>query len=100
MTSGANEAEAFIAVRIKPRASKTHIIGKIESKMGAAILIEIAAPPVSGKANAELLRFLAKRLGIPQTNLAIVSGKTSRDKLVRASGISSDEIERRLFPPK
>jgi hypothetical protein len=99
MSSGANTIETFIAIRIKPRASKTRIRGKMESKLGAAVLVEIAAPPVSGKANAELLRFLAKRLEIPQSNLAIISGKTSRDKLVRVSGISADDIERRLFSP-
>lgn len=98
MSSGVNTFETFIAIRIKPRANKTRICGKTESKLGAAVFMEIAAPPISGKANAELLRFLAKCLDVPQSNLAIISGKTSRDKLVRVSGISADEIERRLFP--
>ena len=45
--------------------------------------VRLAAPPVDGKANAELLRFLADAFGVPLRNVVLVRGETSRQKVVR-----------------
>ncbi|HEX6588994.1 MAG TPA: DUF167 domain-containing protein [Longimicrobiales bacterium] len=68
-------------VRVQPRASNTEIAGA----HGDAIRIRIAAPPVDGAANEELIRFLAKKLGVPRAGVTIVSGDSGRDKLIEIS---------------
>lgn len=100
MTPGDEQDEAVIAVRIKPRASTNRIIGKTKSKLGAAVSMEIAAPPVSGRANKELLRFLSKTLGVSSGDITIISGHSSRDKLVRIRGLSQDRVFSLLFSEK
>ena len=52
---------------------------------GDALKFRLAAPPVDGKANAELLRYLAKSFGVPQRNVTLVRGDSSRHKVVRVS---------------
>lgn len=69
-------------VRAQPRASKTEVAGP----HGDSIRIRLAAPPVDGEANEELVRFLAKLLGVARSAVSIVSGETGRDKLVEVSG--------------
>lgn len=73
-----------IRVHIQPRASKTEIVGI----HGEALKIRIAAPPVDGQANAELSRFLAGRLDIPQHRVKVLSGRNSRQKRVLIKGIT------------
>jgi len=97
MPSGDKQREAIITLRVKPRAKKSRIVGKTETKLGAAIIIEIAAPPVSGKANLALVRFLSKTLSIPTSNISLVSGLTSPDKLVGIKGMSTEEAQRILL---
>lgn len=83
---------ARIAVRVQPRASRTELAGAY----GDAVKIRVAAPPVDGAANAELVAFLAKRLGVPKSSVRIVRGEGGRDKLVEVDGVS-DEDARRLM---
>jgi uncharacterized protein (TIGR00251 family) len=83
---------ARIAVRVQPRASRTEIAGAY----GDAVKIRVAAPPVDGAANVELIAFLAKRLGVPKSSVRIVRGDRGRDKLVEVDGVS-DEDARRLI---
>jgi uncharacterized protein len=83
---------AVLAVRIQPRASKNEIV----RREGGGIKIRLTAPPVDGAANEALVRFLADALGIPRSQVEIVSGHTARDKVVRVSGIGQDEAERLL----
>ncbi len=64
---------------------------------GEALKIQIHAPPVEGKANKELLRFLAKTLGCAKSDLALVSGELSREKTVLVSGTTAEEIAARLL---
>jgi uncharacterized protein (TIGR00251 family) len=80
------------AVRVQPRASKSGVAGEIDG----AVKIRLAAPPVDGEANEEMIRFLAKLFGLPRANVELVSGATNRNKVVRVSGITSQEVERTL----
>ena len=72
-----------IALHIQPRASRTEVIGA----HGDALKIRLAAPPVDGEANEELVRFLAKTLGVPKSAVTIARGATGRRKVVRVDGI-------------
>lgn len=74
-----------IKVRVQPRASRTEIIGE----HAGAIKMRVAAPPVDGKANEECRRYLAKLLKVGATSVEIVSGDSSRDKVIRVSNISA-----------
>ena len=83
-----------IRVRVKPRASKSRILGLREGMLEVAI----AAPPVDGEANLELIRTLAAALGCGKSALEIVSGAGSRSKLVSIAGFSQAELVAKLDP--
>jgi uncharacterized protein (TIGR00251 family) len=85
------EAGALVfAVRVVPRASQTAAAGEHDG----ALKVRVAAPPVEGAANAELVRFLAKRLGLPARAVEIVAGHTSKTKVVRAVGAQAEVLAR------
>ena len=83
---------ARFVVQVQPRAKRTEIAGL----HGDAIKVRLAAPPVDGAANDELVRFLAERLGVPRRAVEITSGLTSRRKQVRVDGISEETARARL----
>ena len=58
--------------------------------------VRLAAPPAEGRANAELVRFLAKELGVPRDAVRLVAGRRSRRKLVHLAGVTLDDARRRL----
>lgn len=64
---------------------------------GDAVKIAIAAPAVDGKANDALLRLLASLLHIPRASIEIVSGHTSRSKVVRVLGFTAEQLRTALF---
>jgi uncharacterized protein (TIGR00251 family) len=65
-------------VHLQPRASRDEIVGP----HGDNLKIRITAPPVDGKANQHLLRFLAHEFGVPKSQVNLVSGHSSRTKVV------------------
>ncbi len=75
-------AALILALHVQPGAKRTAVDGT----HGDALKIRLAAPPVDGKANAELLRFLADAFGVPLRNVVLVRGETSRQKVVRVDG--------------
>ena len=82
-----DESRRTVSVKIKvePRSSKSGIIGLY----GDALKVKLTSPPVDGKANKELVELLAKECGIPKSAVEIVSGQSSKNKLVRITGIKS-----------
>ncbi|MBZ5590630.1 MAG: DUF167 domain-containing protein [Acidobacteriia bacterium] len=85
-------ARARITVKVQPRARVTRVAGRMEQ----AYRLQLAAPPVDGKANAECIAFLAKLAGVAKSRVRIVSGLTSRMKVVEIDGIGQEEMEKRL----
>ena len=75
-----------------PGAAKPGVVGR----HGEAWKVRVAAAPERGKANEAVLELLAATLAVPRASLTLVSGGSSRDKIVELSGIPPDEIERRL----
>ncbi len=61
---------------------------------GEALKIKVAAPAIDGKANEELVRFIAKKLGLSRCGVRIVSGQTSRDKIVE---VDAEDARARLL---
>lgn len=75
------EGESGVKLRVKvvPRASRTEFRGRMAD---GTVKIALKAPPVDGKANDELLRFLASEFGVPRSSIRLLSGNTSRKKLL------------------
>lgn len=81
-----------ISLRVVPGAAKSELAGLTSG----VLRIKIAAPPLKGKANKELISFLSRLLGIPKGALTIIKGHTSRDKVIAIDDLSQDEVTRRL----
>jgi len=88
-----NENGIVINVRVVPRAAKDGVAGIMG---GEALKVRIQAPPVEGKANAYLVKFLSKRWQIPRGSIEILSGETGRNKRLRISN-PSDELRKELL---
>jgi uncharacterized protein (TIGR00251 family) len=80
------------AVKVHPRARKNAITGEV----GDALKVALTAPPVDGKANSACIEFFAKLLNVPRSSVTIASGENSRDKVIRVSGITAQQIRDRL----
>lgn len=87
-----DKSGALIKVHLTPKASRE----RIGEQFGGAVKVWVSAPPVDGKANTALLKLLAKRLKIPKTRLKIISGETSRNKVLQASGLTAKEAANRI----
>jgi uncharacterized protein (TIGR00251 family) len=70
------------AVRVVPRSSRSEVVGEHDG----ALRVRVAAPPVEGAANEELVRTLSRALGVPTRAVEITSGHASKTKLVRVVG--------------
>lgn len=83
------EANALIlSVHVQPSAKRTEVAGLHGEGAQQRLKIRLGAPPVDGKANAELLRFLAEAFGVPLRNVTLRNGETSRRKTVRVEAPS------------
>ena len=83
-----------LSVRVHPGARKNGVTGVHAD----ALKIALTAPPVDGKANEALIAFLADALRVPRARIALVSGLTSRAKMVRITGKSAAEVAAALLP--
>ncbi len=82
------DSSVTFRVRVQPRASRSEVVGEY----GGAIKVRIAAPPVDNQANDECRRFLAKRLGVSASDIEILSGNSSREKLIRVYHITAQQV--------
>ncbi len=101
-------AAARISVRLVPRASRDQVVGFEPAGDGGSeapdvlpdvLRVRVTAPPVEGRANAALTRLLAKRLGVARGDVSVVSGRSSRQKVVAVEGLSLAEVRERLDGP-
>jgi len=84
---------AALAIRVTPRASRNEIAGVLSD---GTVKIRLTAPPVGGKANDSLIKFLAKVLDIAPSRIEIVAGETGRDKLVSVLDMDAQVVHRRI----
>ena len=78
--------DVILKVYLQPKSSKNEVVGPYRD----GIKVKVTAPPVEGKANEALIRFLAKEYGIPPSCIEIIKGLHSREKTVRISGTILD----------
>ena len=85
-------ASAQILVRLQPRARRDELVGMHEG----VLVARVTAPPVEGRANRALCRLIARQAGVAASQVAIVRGERSREKLVRVEGIDPAALEQAL----
>lgn len=76
----------ILTIHVVPRASKSELIGEHDG----ALRVRIAAPPIDGAANAELIKLLATKFGVSKSRIEILNGQTSKTKRVKIAGLKSD----------
>jgi hypothetical protein len=84
----ADGPSATVSVRVLPRSSREGVAGF----EGGVVRIRLNAPPVEGKANDALVRFLAKALGVPRSRVTLVTGERGRSKVVRVAGVTREAL--------
>jgi len=92
-SSKQNSVAATITVRLTPKAKREGI----EGQCNGALRASVHAPPVDGKANQALIELIAKRLGMAKSSVSIISGASSRNKIIRIEGIKTEEAIARLL---
>ena len=90
------EGCVFLDILVAPRASRDRIMGVHDDRLK----IQLAAPPVEGKANDALVRFLADALGIARAQVEIVGGPANKRKTVRLTGVPPHLVLLKLSPVK
>ena len=84
---------SLLHVRVHPSAARSVVTGYADG----ILQIKIAAPPVKGKANKELVAFLSQMLGVAKSAVSIEKGHTSRNKILAIAGLSKEETINRLM---
>jgi len=82
-----------LSLKITPGAPRDEVLGEL----GDAVRIKLRAPPVDGRANEALVRFLADRLGLHASAIRLAAGASARRKVVEITGLALDEARRRVL---
>ncbi|MEJ2744583.1 MAG: DUF167 domain-containing protein [bacterium] len=85
-------SDLLVRIKVQPKASVNSIVGE----HGGALKIKVTAAPENGKANRAVVEFMAERFGLKRSDVSIVSGGHSRDKLLAVRGLKRDELLRLL----
>jgi uncharacterized protein len=86
------DGSLLLCIYVQPRASRTGLCGI----HGDSLKVAIAAPPVDGKANREIITYLSTLLKIPKKEITIISGAQSRKKKCRISSLTESEVRKRI----
>jgi len=87
-----NPNQTNITVQVQPGARRNEVLGFEDG----VLKVKIAAPPVKGRANKELIAFLSQLLNVSKSNIMLEKGAASRRKLIGVSGLSQAEVAKRL----
>lgn len=88
----ATTAGVRLRLRVKPGARRDRLLGP----HGGALKIEVSAPPERGRANAAVVKLLARHFGVPKRAVTITAGVTSQGKTVELEGVSVQQVQERL----
>ena len=94
MTSTRERGTLKLRVRVSAGARRSEVVGRL----GDAWKLRVRSAPERGRANDEVTALLAQTLDLPARDVRIVSGHTSREKVVEIGGLDVDEVQRRLSP--
>ena len=87
-------SEARVSLRVYANAAKSEVVGFT----GGVLQVRVAAAPVKGQANKELIALLGKTLAVGKSAITIVRGHTSRSKVIAVDGLSQEDVMKRLSP--
>jgi Uncharacterized conserved protein len=82
----------LVRLRVRPGRPRTAVAGL----RGGLLLLDVAAPPEKGRANREVVAWLAAALGVPRERVEVRTGHAAREKCLRVQGVEEDEVRRRL----
>ncbi len=82
-----NREGLVINIKVEPRSSRSGIVGPY----GDGLKVRLTSPPVEGRANVEVIEVLAKEFGISKKDVEIISGKKSKNKIIRLKGVTGNE---------
>lgn len=85
---------SILTVHVQPDAARTECVGI----HGDALKIRLAARPLHGAANEELIRFIAERCAVPRANVRLRAGATGRRKRLSVKGLTAESLLARLMP--
>lgn len=83
----------LLHIRVQPRASTTEVVGEHDG----ALKVRVTASPVDGAANAELVRYIAKSLGVARSHVRILTGLAGRTKVIEVDGVEASAVRRALL---
>ncbi|MFW6074161.1 MAG: DUF167 domain-containing protein [Chloroflexota bacterium] len=81
-----------IDVYVQPRASRTEVAGEHAGRLK----VRVAAPPVDGAANTELIAFFSKAIGLPKRDVSILRGESGRQKTLLVRNVQPSEVRNRI----
>ncbi len=87
------EDGVYVKLRVSPGARSTEIKGLYGKE---ALRLSVAAPPIEGKANEEIERYLSTLIGVKRSRVAVAKGASHRDKLVFVSGVKAETVQEGL----
>lgn len=90
--STCREGRVLVKLFVQPKARKNQVVGNYDGRLKIAI----SAPPVDGKANKEMISFLAKHLGLRKKQIEIISGDHSRKKDCLIHDVREQELREKL----
>ncbi len=83
-----------LTVKVVPNSSRN----SIDVDSGGRIIVRLTASPIEGKANKELVKFIAKRLGTSQSAVTIIQGKSSKEKILLLQGTDKESVLEKIKP--
>jgi uncharacterized protein len=86
------DKDCRLTIKVTPNAGRNDVTGCKDGVWQ----IKIGAAPDKGKANKELVDFLAEKLGVRKSAIEIIKGQTSRNKMLKVEGLGGEEIIKRL----
>ena len=89
------EGGVLLNLRVSPGARRTTVEGPYGED---ALKLRVAAPPVDGKANAEIERFLAELVGAGRSDVTLVRGASGRDKVALVENVGEARVREALSP--
>ncbi len=85
--------EIILKVYVQPKSSKNEVVGPYRD----GIKVKVTAPPVEGKANEALIRFLAREFEISPSSIEMLRGHRAREKVLKISGNLNQELLKKML---
>jgi uncharacterized protein (TIGR00251 family) len=87
-----DESGVTIPLRVQPKASSDRIAGE----HAGSLKVSVTAPPERGRANAAVIRLLAKKLNVSKNCITVIAGENSRRKKIHVDNMNASQVEKRL----